>query len=282
MMKRIFDFIADIKLTFYLLMAVAAVMFAGSIYTGAYPDIFKTINGPAIQDWFLNDGIHNMSRTWWLPFLFMVFSLLWINLAACTVKRISVLWPRRKNLQRKQFVLFLVPSYVHLLFLVILAAHFMTFTLSEQRTIPVDEGTSVKLADGIELRVQEIHHEYFPAESIYKYRIKQSTVMFDYIENGRNTSCRAGFVDPAYIDGSYILIDMRKKNTTGVTAAKIDQAGGGAKAPHAENPVIEKPQMYIVVTRDPGLLILVVCFIQIIIAMGWYYSQVNRTDEVKG
>ena len=282
MMKRIFDFIADIKLTFYLLIAVAAVMFAGSVYTGTYPDIFKTINSQAIQNWFLSDGIHNMSKTWWLPLLFVVFSLLWINLAACTAKRISVLWSRRKDLPLKQFVLFMVPSYVHLLFLVILAAHFMTFTLFEQRTIPVDEGTSVKLADGIELHVQEIHHEYFPEESILKNRIKQSTVMFDYIDNGRSTPCRAGFVDPACIDGNYILINMKKKNITDVPAVKTEQTGGKVKQPDAVKPAIESSQMYIVVTRDPGLLVLIVCFIQIIIAMGWYYFQLNRSGEVKG
>ena len=280
MIKRIFNLAADIRITFYLLIAVAVIMLAGSFYTAADSVLFKTINGLRIQDWFLSSGIVNISKTWWLPLLFLSFGFLWLNLAACTAKRISVLWPRRKNIPAKQFVLFMIPSYVHLVFLVMLFAHFITFAFSEQRIIPIEEGTAVTLSEGLELRIKNIRHEYFPAGSRFKDSIKQSCVMFECNDKGTITSNHAGFLEPVCIDGSFIILDMKKKNRSAVPVNKMVQESNQSHKDHVAKLEAESPRMYLIVTHDPGLMILAVCFIQIIIAMGWYYFQINSNREI--
>lgn len=275
MMKRLFDLMADIRITFYILLAIAVIMFAGSLFSAANPAMFRGMNGQPVQDWFFKRGMWRLAQAWWVPLLYLAFGALWVNLAACSAKRISVLWPRRKIIPRKQFIVLLTPTYVHLVFLVILFAHFITFTLASQTVIPIEKGTSVKLTGNIELRVKEIRHDLFPEESSLNGHIRGSSVIFDCNNNGVISSRTAGFIDPVYINGHWILIEMRKNGKPAAPAGVTKEQGGKQNQDINETGL---PGLNFLVVRDPGLILLVVCFIQIVIAMGWFYFQVNKDE----
>ncbi len=279
MMKKILETAGDLRFAFYLLIASAVIMWVGSIYSTFNYALINSLNGAPLIKWIISTGINNLSVTWWIPVMFLIFTLLGINTLACTINRISKLLPRRMALGTKKFLVLISPSAVHLLFILMLAGHLLSFAFVEQQKVPVYEG-AVVTAQGIDsMTVKSIKYEYFPDTSLLKGRVKQSEAEITYTDKGQIISDKIAFMKPVIINGNILILDMEKKKQESIV--KPDPAPDNCNKEHKFNYSTrltgEAPQLYFLVINDPGLFILIPGFCIVIIIMVWYFVMKNTS-----
>jgi len=283
-MKRILDVAGDLRVAFWLMLVAGGVMWAGSIYASINYSLIDSLNGIPFGQWFADKGIKNISVTWWIPAMFFIFFLLGINTLACTLRRIMALVPRRESLGTKKFMVLLSPSLIHLLFMLMLAGHFLSFTVVRQNKIPVTEGVKM-LINGIgNADVVSVKNEFFPETSLLKNRISQSIVELSFNENGKQIPARISFMEPVMVKGMILQLDMeRKKRERIIKPDPADENCNKEKKFHySETVKTEKPQLFLMVTKDPGLIILLPGFTIVILLMGWYFYQTGISKYKNG
>ncbi len=86
----------SVKLTFGLLVLIAANLGTGSYYVKYCPDVFRMLSHSLVQDWYAGQGRYHSGETWWLWTLLVLGFMLGINTTACTLSRVGGLWPKRK------------------------------------------------------------------------------------------------------------------------------------------------------------------------------------------
>ena len=274
-MKRFFHLIGDLRLAFFLILACGAVMWIGSIYAADEFEFFNSMNGVRIQDWFLTAGIERIGVTWWLPLLFLVFTLLVINTVACTFLRIAALLPLRKKTGVKRFMVLISPSIIHLLFILMLAGHFAGFVLVKHSRVEVSTGEEVFIEPLGRVKVLSVKHSFFPSDSLVKDRVEQTEVKLlapDYYGD-REVAVR--FLEPLLVNGALIQLDMKKIKKDQMVVPIDDETCNREKDYHyKEKNSSVIPQLYLISTYDPGLWVLLPGFALIIMFMGWYFFQV--------
>lgn len=276
-MKRVIQFAGDLRFAFWLILSAGVIMWIGSIYAAMEYTLIYSINGEPLVKWFSTKGMENISVTWWIPVMFVIFILLGINTFACTVNRVMVLLPRRKIIGLKRFLVLISPSIIHILFMFMLAGHFLSFTAVSQQKIPVAEGGKVEIAGMGNISVNSLDYEYFPDSSLLRQRIKQTHVEISAENNGIITSHKVAFMEPLLINGNIIILDMEKKKQDRIVIP--DQADDNCnkeqKFHYSQKSADVKPQLFFLVIKDPGLFILLPGFFIVIAIMGWYFYQTN-------
>lgn len=274
-MKRILHIIGDLRLAFFLILACAAVMWIGSIYASAEYELFNSMNGVRIQDWFFTTGMENIGMTWWVPLLFIVFSLLVLNILACTFIRILALLPVRKKTKTKRFLVLLSPSIVHLIFVLMLAGHFAGFVLVKHSRVEIAAGEEVFLDPLGRVKIVSIEHKFFPDLSLVKDRVKQSEVKLLVPDYYGDREVVVKFLEPLFVNGALVQLDMKKIKKDQMVVPLGDETCNREKDYHyKENNSSVIPQLYLISTYDPGLWVLLPGFALIILVMGWYFFQV--------
>jgi hypothetical protein len=207
--------------------------------------------------------------------MFFIFLLLGVNTLACTLRRILVLLPRRKSYGTKRFIVLLSPSAIHLLFMLMLAGHLLSFTAVKQEKVPLAEGEKITIKSIGEADVVSMKNDFFPESSLLKNRIKQSHVELSFNNNGTPVVKKIGFMEPVIMNGTILQLDMEKKKREKIEKPDpADETCNKEKKFHyTETKKTEKPQLFLLVTEDPGLLILLPGFTIVIILMGWYFCQ---------
>ncbi len=269
-MRALWNFIASLKLTFWIMWGVILALFAGGSYCLYDFAFFNTMNGVPVQKWFLEHGLTHLSLTWWLPVLFLLFLFLGINLAACALDRIVQLLPRRKQMGFAAFFTALTPSLVHLAFLVVLGGHFLTFTLGYQKHMPVLPGETAALPDGGSVKFIGTDVVMYPKASLLKGRKAQVTLS-------------------AEIDGSPARLSFAEYITRGHYALHLDMQMREGKAEHVSpnmdpDETCNRSELYktkraeapesgllLQVTYDPGLRVIVAGLALVIGLMGWFF-----------
>lgn len=284
MMKRILGIAGDLRLAFWLILSAGAVMLAGSIYASINYPLIDSLNGIPLGQWFADKGMKNISVTWWIPAMFFIFLLLAINTLACTLRRVMVLVPRRKSLGLKKFMVLLSPSVIHLLFMFMLAGHFLSFTAVRQEKIPVSEGGKIFIKNLGSADVVSVRNDFFPENSLLRNRIRQSRVELSFNENGTVTPVKIGFMEPVVMDGIILQLDMEKRKRERILAPdpSDDNCNKEKKFHYTETMKTEKPQLFLMITKDTGLMILLPGFTVIIIFMGWYFYQTGISVNKSG
>lgn len=282
-MKRILEFAGDLRFAFWLILAAGAVMWTGSIYSTLNYTLINSLNGVPLISWFYENGAENISVTWWIPVVFVIFTLLGINALACTVNRIMKLLPRRKAIGSERFSVLISPSVIHILFILMLAGHLLSFTAANQLKIPVSEGEKVNIGNIGEVTVKSISYEYFPESSLLRQRIKQTDVEFSADGNGISNSYKVAFMEPVIINGNILLLDMEKKKQDRIVKPDPvnDNCNKEQKYHYAKSAAETKPQLYFLVIKDPGLFMLLPGFCLVIIIMAWYFYQTNISKKNK-
>jgi len=274
-MKRFLHLIGDLRLAFFLILACGAVMWTGSIYAASDFEFFNSMNGVRIQDWFFTTGMENIGITWWLPLLFLIFTLLVINTAACTFIRISALMPLRKMTGGKRFIILLSPSIIHILFILMLAGHFAGFVLVKQSRVEVAPGEEVYIEPLGKVKVVSVEHSFFPSDSLVRDRVEQSKVKLLAPDYYGDREVTIKFLEPLLVKGALIQLDMKKIKKDQMVVPIDDETCNKEKDFHyKEKNSSVIPQLYLVSTYDPGLWILLPGFALIIMFMGWYFYQV--------
>jgi hypothetical protein len=274
-MKRILDIAGDLRLAFWLILAAGAVMWIGSIYASIHYSLIDSLNGVPLFPWFADKGMTNISATWWIPAMFFIFLLLGINTLACTLRRVMVLVPRRKSLGTKKFTVLLSPSLIHLLFMFMLAGHFLSFTAVSQDKIPLTEGEKINVQGLGMADVVLVKNEFFPETSLLKNRISQSVVELLFYENGKQVNVRIAFLEPAVVKGIILQLDMERKKRERIIMPDPadDNCNKEKKFHYADIKTTGKPQLFLMVTKDPGLIIHHPAFTIVILLMRWYFYQ---------
>ena len=100
MIKRIWDFLGDIRLSFWLLLAAAALFLAGMFHSSFDYSYFRAMNELRIQDWLARELPSRPGANWWLPLLVCVLFLLGVNTVICTINRVIALFagPKRSGI----------------------------------------------------------------------------------------------------------------------------------------------------------------------------------------
>ncbi len=283
-MKRILDILGDLRIAFWLLLSVAAVMWIGSMYAVADYALFNSMNGVRVQDWFAAKGMAAIGSTWWIVALFGIFALLGINTAACTARRVMALWPKRSEMPAKRFAVLLSPSIIHLLFIGMLSGHLLSFTALTQERAPLVEGATLDLAGTGAFTVGAVRHRFFDEKSLLAGRIAQSTVEVSYMKDGVETTVPVEFLRSVSINGALLQLDMEKKKKSGkpiVQNPADENCNKENNYNYAKLLEETRPQLFIVATRDPGLFILIPGFALVILTMGWYFYQIGFGREEK-
>lgn len=282
-MKRILETAGDLRFAFWLILSAGLVMWIGSLYSSVHYAFINSMNGVPLAEWFMKHGIEKISITWWIPAMFFIFLLLGINTCACTINRITTLVPRRKSLGTERFLVLISPSVIHLLFIGMLAGHFLSFTAVKQEKIPVAEGDKITISGLGEVTVASISNEFFPESSEMKQRVKQTTVTAALNDNGSDRTFNVGFLEPAVINGNIIQLDMEKKKENKIVKPlpEDETCNKEKKFHYSERPEKVNPQLYFLVTRDPGLFILLPGFFIVIVIMSWYFYQTNFSKNNK-
>ncbi len=279
-MKKFLHLIGDLRLAFFLILACGAVMWVGSVYASTDFELFNSMNGVRIQDWFFTTGMGNIGVTWWIPLLFLVFTLLVINTLACTYIRVSALIPSRNVTGAKRFMILLSPSIIHLLFVLMLAGHFAGFVLVKHSRVKISEGEEILIGPLGKVKILSIEHEFYPDFSLVRDRVKQTEVKLlapDYYGDKEMT---VKFLEPLLVNGSLIQLDMKKIKKDKMVVPIDDETCNREKDFHyKEKTGFVTPQLYLISTYDPGLWILLPGFTLVIMLMVWYFYQIVSIRE---
>lgn len=278
-MKKIWNFIADIRLTFWLLLAMAVTMGTGAYHALYNFGLFTTLDTAQIHKWLLTDGIANPGATWWMPVLFIIIGLLALNTFACTIDRLRQLIRRaRENGNRVRPVQF-APSVVHLFFILILFGHLLSSAFSYHEKQQIGPGATVTLPGGRTLTVEDVHIQYFPEHSALADRIRQCTVSLKEVNHPGSTHT-VEFLKPAVIDGLELHLDMEKKKMhPGMVTEKIETEKEEVcdQSPVYHVKKAKVPALYLVMRKDAGFHLLVPSFFVVIAMMGWYFVATRKT-----
>ncbi len=276
-MKRLWEFLGNTTLSLWLLGAGVVLFITGSVISDMNFSFFASMNDMPLQEWVARNMTDNWLITWWLPLLLVDLALLALNTLVCTIERIRVLIPRFR--EERSFKVFhaLMPSLVHVFFLVIMAGHLMTFTLGSWQRIPLVQGEEISIGtDKNPFLVESIHHEYYPGKSNLSNRIKQTHVLL----KGSDKNIDISYLNSVSYGGYHLQLDMEKARKREQKLGHRDVHGGGeetcnkSEVYHVHKEKIRKTperKLYVLAIRDPGLYTILTGFVFILVMMTWYF-----------
>ncbi len=280
-MKRVWNFLGDIRISFVLLISASVVLYLGSVYANHHFAFFRALNEIRVQDWLTEHIPVHVELAWWVPVLFVVMGLLGLNTFICACNRVSELIPRRGAMPQILFLHKLTPSIVHFLFLVIMAGHLITFTMGKWDRFPIEEGSVVTVGKETFLTVQSVQNRYFPEESKMRERISQTEVV---LLDAQKNEIKIEYTKPAFVNGACLHLDrvkIRKKDE--VKKRLIEKSGNDeetcnkANVYHDKKAMKQNPNPQILIVSDPGLYIIISGLTLIMGLMSWYFIFKERT-----
>ncbi len=235
-MQKVVKFLASMKLTSILIVAVVATMLAGGFLT-SYDEIyhaFKEMNDMIILDWLLKWSTHNTVVAIWFVILVVFAVALGINLVLCSWDNLLKSWLKTKSL--KQLTLFLI----HFVFIIIMLLHAVAFFVGyKYGNIVLKEGDEFAFEDNYVLKLERI--EFVDNPEILrkkkcssrldmtsdKFHYKDSYVCIQLYEDGEKLAeGEMRIFEPFYFDGiqftseKYLLTKKSDKLAVKMTISK--------------------------------------------------------------
>lgn len=283
MIKKLWNSLGDIRLSFWLLLAATALFFAGSFYTSLDFSYFKTMNEIRLQDWLLRELPSRPGANWWLVPLLCVLILLGVNTIICTLNRVIALFSARTKTDYR-FILSLFPSAVHLLFVTVMLGHAVTITTGTWTRLPLVEGATLRIDQNVPpLTVGRIEDSFFPEDSLMAKRIRQTTVS---LVDGSGGKILLSYLDSIRYHGYRLHLDMEKKKTLRNPESRHAQVVDSKETCNksetfrSEDRKRESSQkIYLLAIADPGLPVILTAFSLILIIMTWYFIETGRKRE---
>ncbi len=263
-MNRIWNFLKSIELTFWLLLIITIMFITGSLYSRADYHLLESLNNVPLHDWFLKTGVEHPEKTWWIPVLALAMALLALNTLACASDRLVGLWPRRRDMPHARFLSILTPSLVHMLFIIILFGHVLTFIIIKHERYPVETGSTVTLPGNTSLTVSSIDLINYPAGTFLADRLMNGSISLSDPDRP-GTKFWVGFLEPARLNGAYLHIEAAKR-TAAAKGTTVCNRG------EVQSTVNQNPQIFLLYTEDPGLAVIVIFLFVMIALLGWYYG----------
>lgn len=274
-MKTIWNAIGDIRVAFVLLVAASATLFTGAIYAGDNFSLFQELNRHRVQDWLPAQLASQPDLVWWIPLLFLIMGLLGLNTFACATTRMARLIRQRRSMSRGRFLHLMMPSLVHLLFIMIMIGHLTTFTTGVWQTLPLVAGKSLTI-DAIDAtyQVQGVKDRFFADTSAMRDRIAQTTVT---LVDANREMTRLQYTRPAHLNGHFFLLDKAGKKQKRTQTQRILPSATGETCNKAPNYVEtdqsrKKNRQLLLVVNDPGLPVIITGLTLIMMLMIGYLS----------
>jgi len=244
MIKKIINVLGDIDLTFWLLLGVTCLFIIGSFYSFMDYAFFESLDTMNIQNWLRENASAFPEKVWWVVALFFVLGVLGINTFLCACARIGSLLKRRKKIPTKNFLIALTPSLVHILFIVLLIGHLLTFTLGTYQRIPISNGSIITLPHQEPIKILNITLQNFPEKSLLKERVQQGIVTIQKIGFKTAPSQTLKFLNPLSWNGLTFHVDIGKKLKPDKKIEKGTTVCNRAQLPHAD------VQVFLLITQE--------------------------------
>ncbi len=253
MLKTIWRFCGNVRLTFWLLILISCTLAIGSYFIRYSPQVFRPLNSLLFQEWFRAYGEAYTSKIWWLWVLFSLLIALGINTMACTIDRLYVLWKKRRQMGSGEFFSKTIPSLIHICFLVILSGHLLSLVSGMNREISVIPESENILPGQSSVSVLDQDCDFYSSPDLLKGLLKQCAVSLEFRRPGESTFKKIGFLRPFFWHGfSFHLV--RDKKADG-------------------------PGLKIAVKRDPGLKLILTGFTAMVLLMLWYFPKLHKDNK---
>lgn len=146
-LKHLSNFFFSLRTTLWLLGLMLMLMLAGAVIMPGKQE-FQTIHSAPMFAWLKDQPLH---ITWWLWGLIGTLSVLTFNTLFCSIE--SVVKKRKVT----QWLLLISPQIIHIGFLFILLAHFLSATGAYQAFAAAQEGNMLRISDSTVLRIKDIN-----------------------------------------------------------------------------------------------------------------------------
>ena len=270
MFKKIWNLISQLQLSFWLILCITATLTVGSVYSRLHYQFFEYLDTRSVFTWFSQFGLNNLGKSWWVALLYVLMGFLALNALACSIERLRALWSKRKETPGARFLTLLSPSIIHILFVLIMGGHFLTFNCSVHARYPIEPGHTITLPDDKTVRIESIKIVNYPKDSFLQDRLRDAVYSIEVISDGDKAAYSFSFLKPLFLDGAFLHADVSKKKVVEMSATGVTVCSR-AEVKHTEE---DKPQFYILYTKDPGLSIIVGLLCVIMCVMFWYYANI--------
>ncbi|MCU0847419.1 MAG: hypothetical protein MUD12_05985 [Spirochaetes bacterium] len=273
--KQIWNIAGDLRLGFILALSSAFFFLVGSYNSYVNYNLFNSMNEKRLQDWITENLASHMSDSWWLPPLLLSLALLASNTLACSTNRILSLFRMRGKTPAKNLLFNSIPSIIHILFLIVMAGHLVTFTTGSIYRVNIDEKSSIKIpGNGAVLTVKSIVNEFFPMDSKLAGRISQTTVV---LVDGSGTEIPVSYMRHASYGGYILHLDMVREKKPESFGNENDGSGKKPVKNRRGDLLFQseytgiKPKNQIVFIEDPGIELIFPAFTAILLLMLAFY-----------
>lgn len=251
-MKKLWNFIGSVWLTFWLLLVISLTLTAGSYSIRFSPQIFKPLNTGFLQDWYRTYGQENLSLIWWVILLLALLGMLGINTAVCVINRIYTLWKTRR--QMTAFAMFhrIIPSLAHICFFIMLIGHFLSMTTGFHQVVPLYPGAPFSLPADMKGEIVDQYCERYSEPVIISGSMKQCAVTMK-LQDKEAILKKISLLDTFSWNGVVFHLGMDKKSAS--------------------------PDLKLTIKRDPGVPLIVSGFTVLILLMVWYYLLMGRANK---
>jgi uncharacterized membrane protein len=169
----------------------------------------------------------------------------------------------------------MMPSLVHLLFIMIMIGHLTTFTTGVWQTLPLAAGKSVAIDSiGATYQVQGVQDRFFSDTSAMRDRIAQTTVTL--VDANRETT-RLQYTRPTRLNGHFFLLDkagkkQKRTQTQRIMPSATEETCNKAPDYVETDQAGRQNQQLLLVVTDPGLPVIITGLTLIMVLMIGYLS----------
>lgn len=253
MIAKLWNVLASVRLTLWLLVAIAANLFVGSYYMENMP-VFGKLNTELFPHWLMTRGDAN---SWWMILLFLLVGALAVNTAACTLARVHFLFSRRRTYRLVVFSLLLAPSVMHLCFLLTIGGLALSEFTGVRQRLPVTAGARTVVA-GKQILLREKTCSFWSAP-LPEDALRQCRAVVELSDGGTVEKRTMTILEPLYWRGlSLHLCVTGKKCAPGM------------------------PTLEIMIRKDAGLPLILLGNGLLCLLMLWYFPQLGKVRNGSG
>lgn len=158
--KTAWDILISLRAAVWLLAAEMALLFYGA-FVMPKNQVFEQMNTMSLFEWLATSGL---AHTWWLWGAISILALLTLNTLLCSIDSVF---------KKKSGILLVIsPQIIHIGFLFILLAHFLSSWGGHRQVGGVPEGAAVRLPYGFIFKLNAIETEVSPQGFITNWRAR--------------------------------------------------------------------------------------------------------------
>jgi len=246
MIKRVWNVMASVQTTFWLLAQATLFFVIGSVYFRFEKQFLPQLNFHLVQDWSEKIGWQHPGLSWWFFLLLFLLLLLGINTVACSIDRLLRLLPLRKKMVRLEFAVTLTPTLIHLVFILVLCGHLLSSFAGSVEKVSCTPGQALELSGQRTLRVLAVRCETHTQPPSLAGKLKKMSAELHFRAPGFDGKFTTAILAPAHRAGYSFHLDS------------IDKYA-------------RSRELILIIRRDPGIRLIIPGLLFIITLMLWYF-----------